>query len=520
MPEPDGERGLGARSGLYAALALIAGAATFAWALAHQRLLLYGDATAHLAIARRMVDSATPGLSQWGTVWLPLPHLLMAVLVWNNWLWRTGIAGSLPSLAALVLGTWLLHQLVRRECGPVAAGWAASLYALNPSLLYLAAVPMTESIYLAAFLGLVNACSLYATEPVVRRAWQAGAWGLAASMCRYDGWFVLPFALLALWVGAPGPKQGREAGWRFCVLAGAGPVFWFAYNAFYLGDPLAFARGPYSARQIYLNALRHGGLRYPGDHVFGTAALYFLKTVVLTCGEPLLILGLAALVLLQRRWRARPAAWLVLLPLPWYVWAMWSGNVPIFVPQYWPHGYYNLRYGVQMLPAAALFSGVLVGALAAGARRVLVPQLRTGIVAGLAILCGAAYLGMLRGEGPIAYAEAVHNAPDRLSMEHQLAAALASRQPGETILMYYGSYPGALADDGIAVRSVIQEANFRVWQAALARPSQHVQWVVVEAGSPTAAGINRADLREYFHPVADLSAPRQPGIQVYRRNDR
>ena len=36
-------------------------------------LLLYGDAVAHLGIARRILDSRNPGLIQLGGVWLPLP---------------------------------------------------------------------------------------------------------------------------------------------------------------------------------------------------------------------------------------------------------------------------------------------------------------------------------------------------------------------------------------------------------------------------------------------------------------
>ena len=43
-------------------------------------LLYYGDAEAHLNIARRIVDSHTPGYDQVGTVWLPLPHWLMLPL--------------------------------------------------------------------------------------------------------------------------------------------------------------------------------------------------------------------------------------------------------------------------------------------------------------------------------------------------------------------------------------------------------------------------------------------------------
>jgi len=505
-------------SAVYAVLALIAGAGTFLWALLRHRLLLYGDATAHLGIARRMVDSATPGLSQWGAPWLPLPHLLDAPLVIFTPLWRTGVAGSVPALLALALGTWFLHRIVRRTWGAGAAAWAALFYGLNPSLLYLAAVPMTESVYLAAFLGLVDQCSEFSVQPRLGLAWRAGAWGLAATLCRYDGWFVLPFALLALWLAAARCHALRPfaAAWRFCLLAGAGPVFWLGYNWYYLKDPLAFLRGPNSAQQI------QAGQLYPGDHALATAALYYLKTVVLTCGVPLAVVALLGLWVWWRRRRAPAAAatavWLLLLPLPWYLWAMWSGNVPIFVPQYWPHGYYNLRYGVQLLPAVAAWSGLAVAAVVAGVRRVTLPHARAGIAIGLAVLCGGAYLAMLGGEGPVAYAEAVHNAPDRLAMEHALAAALAPWRPGQRILMYYGTYPGALADDGIPVHDVIQESNYRLWTSALAAPHAYAAWVVVERPGPVAEHINRGDLDRYYHRVDLLQVPHQPEISVYRRN--
>jgi len=48
--------------------------------------LLYGDAVAHINIARRVFDSRTPGLLQLGTVWLPLPHLLMIPFLFSNWM--------------------------------------------------------------------------------------------------------------------------------------------------------------------------------------------------------------------------------------------------------------------------------------------------------------------------------------------------------------------------------------------------------------------------------------------------
>src|SRR5580704_1171082 len=65
--------------------------------------LYFGDAEAHLNIARRIIDSRTPGWSQIGTTWLPLPHLLMIPFVRRDDLWKTGLAGAIPSAIAMAL---------------------------------------------------------------------------------------------------------------------------------------------------------------------------------------------------------------------------------------------------------------------------------------------------------------------------------------------------------------------------------------------------------------------------------
>jgi len=49
-------------------------------------VLTYNDAASHLNIARRVVDNLTPGIAQIGTVWLPLPHLLMLIFAWNDFM--------------------------------------------------------------------------------------------------------------------------------------------------------------------------------------------------------------------------------------------------------------------------------------------------------------------------------------------------------------------------------------------------------------------------------------------------
>src|ERR1700745_3558236 len=67
------------------------------FSLYHNRrgdVFLYGDPVAHINIARRVFDSKTPGLLQLGTVWLPLPHLLIISFIVSKQMWQSGVGGG------------------------------------------------------------------------------------------------------------------------------------------------------------------------------------------------------------------------------------------------------------------------------------------------------------------------------------------------------------------------------------------------------------------------------------------
>ena len=61
-----------------------------------------------MRLARRVFDSATPGLAQIGTMWLPLPHVLMWPFIWNDFLWRTGLAGAFAAMPCFIIAGRLL----------------------------------------------------------------------------------------------------------------------------------------------------------------------------------------------------------------------------------------------------------------------------------------------------------------------------------------------------------------------------------------------------------------------------
>src|SRR3984957_9083268 len=158
---------------LVAQLAACVSFISFAYYFQHGDLLLYGDAVAHINIARRVFDSLTPGLLQLGTVWLPLPHLLMIPFLLSDSAWQSGIGGSIPSIVAYAFGAAGIFRLVRHALSgnsqPIvgarnAALLSAIIYAANPNLIYLQITAMTEAVYLALFIWAVAYFSEFLQE--------------------------------------------------------------------------------------------------------------------------------------------------------------------------------------------------------------------------------------------------------------------------------------------------------------------------------------------------------------------
>ena len=484
-------------------LAGLASLSAFFYYYGHSQVLLYGDAVAHINIARRVFDSRTPGPLQLGTVWLPLPHLLIMPFVVSDWAWRTGILASLPFMAAYVAAAAGMFRLVRgglAESGAPAsdqnmsAGFAAAVLAANPNLLYMQATAMTESLYLGLFIWTVVLLCEHRRELHAGRYEAASGKTLAGACClagamltRYDGWFAAAFVLLLMLAAsrlprrspAPRPGDGERSPaqntpwWNRVAVAVvvilAVPALWLAYNAIVFGNPLDFATGPYSARGI-AERTSPGGFHHPGYHNLYASALYFTKAAQLNLangwwGKLWLIMAAAGTVFVLARAR-QLAAWLLLwLPLPFYVVSIAYGGVPIFVPEWWPHSYYNARYGLELLPAASAFAGIALFMALAWARAA---RWRIVLPAAIVSFAVLSYAGIWRSQ-PICLREAVANARTRVPFETELAKQLDRLPFGSTILMYIGDHVGALQRAGIPLRRVIHEGNHGDWKHALAR---------------------------------------------------
>src|SRR5438270_2537947 len=94
------------------------------WLYRQNYVLYYGDAQAHLNMSRSIIDSRTPGYDQLGTVWLPLLHLICLPLVQQDWLWSTGLAGTIPVALCFVLAGTFFYVAAREVFGCSAAAAA------------------------------------------------------------------------------------------------------------------------------------------------------------------------------------------------------------------------------------------------------------------------------------------------------------------------------------------------------------------------------------------------------------
>ena len=119
------------------------------WSWRHHAFLLYGDAEAHIHIARRLFDSHRPGITQLGSVWLPLSHLMLVPFLSVDSWWRSGFAPVIPSAACYLVACLGLYRLARKWVSAPAACIGLALFAANPNLLYLQTTAMTEPLFLA-----------------------------------------------------------------------------------------------------------------------------------------------------------------------------------------------------------------------------------------------------------------------------------------------------------------------------------------------------------------------------------
>jgi len=477
--------------------------AAIAWSWRRGAMLNYGDAVAHLHIARRVFDARLPRLTELGSVWLPLPHILMLPFVQVYSWWANGIAGVVPSALAYLFACIGIYRLVRHWLPPASSAFTLTFFALNSNLLYLQTTAMTEPLFVCEMvwvaLWLVEWRASLDTESRQSTRLQCliAAALIAAIFTRYDGWVMALVAWTCM--GFVLLRRGRLRSvsfWIASIFILAAPVAWFVYNSVGFDDWLYFARGPYSAKAIELRTMSHGaGPPHPGWHNPWVALLFFVKVAEMDAaaaawGNVLLIVSLLGTAWAWLTTRRRAFTWALLLwfPVPFYAYSVAYGSVPIFLPPWWPHSWYNTRYGMEMLPAFALGLG-FAAQFALAAIHQFKPREVNPIwvraAAGVLFVVVALNAAQMVRERPLTYVEGIKNIEARRNFEIEIPPmlrALLAERPGAVVLMDTSVYPNLVAFTGIPLRQTINESDLTIYSDALAAPGAHAAIVLAFDG--------------------------------------
>jgi Dolichyl-phosphate-mannose-protein mannosyltransferase len=310
----------------------------------------FGDAASHIIKAREFTDSHPHEIPIIGTVWLPLPHFLLLPFASIDSLFFSGIAGAFVGIPCLVGTGVFLFLLVKKITGSAPVAFLmASLYGLNPNVVYMSLTPMDEPSLI--FFITVAGYALYRWLSDESRTWffLCAVAVMLATLCRYEAW---PLAALVVFVGMSKAASRWRGGQKpeairiaaISALSCAGLVLWFSWHFIVFGNPFEFARGTYS---VLSTVYRESSQRLPVNIV-----KTFSRAILIIFGPVLLLAAGAALISHRQKRVDRKVLLLLLffiLPMLFTLTAAIKGYVGI--DEWWWNWRYVLTFGLFLTVA-------------------------------------------------------------------------------------------------------------------------------------------------------------------------
>ncbi len=442
-------------------------------------ILAYGDAESHLNIAKRVVSSITPGFGQLGGNWLPLQHVMMLPFIWNDFLWRSGLAGSVVSMVSFILSTIFIFKLIKLVTNNSLASWVGSfIFITNPGIFYMQATPMGELPLIVMLIGSVYFMAKWAATNNILSLIFSAFLGFCGSLIRYDAWFLFIFEILAIVVIGLQKKlpfqKIKGVIILFSTVAALGILLWIIWNLLIFKDPLYFLLSPYSAKAQQLTWLARGEL--PSYHNFLSSLSFYTLATVKNTGILFFITACVGLLITlykltrdEKNRFALTGSTLLFTPLPFYVITLFLGLSIILIPELLPSSFrfnnFNVRYGLMMTPFVAVFTAILFTYLSKRGRLLL-----------LLIIILQMVLFVKEGR-PASLEDAV--------------TGLSARRPSpvnEYVVRNY-DYGLIMFDDfsraanpvslGVPMNKIIYVGNHPYWENALEHPTKYVRWFII-----------------------------------------
>jgi len=434
--------------------------------------LAYNDARSHLDIGRRVVEGLKPGLAQLGSVWLPLPHILIALTVWNDFMWHSGLAGAIVSMLSFVGTGWLIFKFLEKlGVGLFGCIFGVLVFAANINVLYLQSTAMTEMLLVATMTAGCYYLMLWQKDDNLLHLIKAAFWTMLATMVRYDGWFLFLFVAVLvalLFFKKGGYKVAEGASILFSTMGGFAIALWFLWNWLIFKDPFYFAFGPFSARVQQRQMEAAGVLTTKGNFLFSLKVyLYAFLYNSIAFTAIMGVFGACALWLTKKiPAGVRVATVALLAPLFFNVAALYFGHSVLFVQGLSGDTWFNVRYGVMLMPAVAIFSGFLVNRF---------KDVRWLI---FGLFCFVTFFAFVNSDSVAIDDARVGSSQKNVSEVSGWLKRNAKNEKG-FILISAASHDAIIFSSGLPMKRFIHEGTGNYWKEATTMPDKWARWMVM-----------------------------------------
>ena len=434
--------------------------------------LAYNDARSHLDIGRRVVEGLKPGFAQLGSVWLPLPHLLMVLTVWNDFMWHSGLSGALQSMISFVATGYLIYLFLNKlGIGLFGRVVGVFIFAANLNILYLQSTAMTELLLIATMMaGVYELLNWFKNDKILSLI-KAAFWIMLSTLIRYDGWFLFVFSAFLI-----GVQVLRKKGYKategtvilFMTLAGFGIFLWVLWNLLIFKDPLYFIFGPYSAATQQKQLAQAGVLATKGN------LLYSIKTYIYALAYNsntfVAILGAIGAVVFwfdkKISSSVKIGSLTLLAPLIFNILALYLGQSVLFIQGISGNTWFNARYGIMLLPTFAIFIGYLVNKF-----KTLRPVL-------IGLLLFVLFFSFVNADAVTIDDARVGSSQKNVSEVSGWLAKNTKDKPG-FILISAASHDAIIFSSGLQMSKFIHEGTGAYWLDATTSPDRWARWIVM-----------------------------------------
>ena len=434
--------------------------------------LNYNDARSHLDIGRRVVEGLKPGIAQLGSVWLPLNHILMIPLVWNDWAWHSGFAGAVWNMISFVGTGVLIYKILEifnvKTLGRI---FGVLVFSANLNVLYLQSTAMTEPLLLATMTAGCYYLLLWSKDEKIINLVKSSFWIMMATLVRYDGWFLLGFAtavVAILVLIKRGYRVSEGLTVMFVTMGGFGIVLWIVWNWTIFGDPLYFMLGPFSAHSQQQVLLESGNLPTKYNLLLSIKVYFyslFYNSITTTA-----LLGFFGGIILFLDKKIKPelrfASIALMSPLFFNIVALFFGFSVIYVQGISGNTWFNVRYGVMLMPTFAIFTGYFVNRFS---------NLRWVVIGTFLFVTFFAFAN----SDSVAIDDARVGSSQKNVSEVSGYLEKNTKDKAGFILISAASHDAIIFSSNLPMKKFIHEGTGKYWESATTTPDRWARWIVL-----------------------------------------